>query len=244
MLCPRKNQLWVVKMFKLLKLMQERRQLTQDKRLKLVIVGLRHDRMYEKEYAKLVEEEAGEDVDIELHPVSNDVGPFFANADCFICPSTNEVTPLVIVEAMATRIPVIASSVGGILEMMDDGVEGYFIDPQEIPELSEDPYEDIPKVLAVLRNLIDDPGLCQQLGEAGYRRYTKQFLLSKMVIEFQKLIMELAPPILLIDMDNVLVDWDAGFMFFWNHYFFNLQKLTLPLGQHKLKVSLLIRPFL
>ena len=234
MVCPRKNQLWLVQMFKLLKVMQSRNQLTQKKTLKLVIVGLRRDRKYEQEYAELVEAEAGDDVDIVVHPVSDNVGIFLDNADCLICPSTNEVTPLVIVEAMATKIPVLASSVGGIREMMDDGVEGFFIDPTEVPQLSEDPDENIPKVLKLLKRLIDDEELCTQLGQAGYDRYTNQFRISSMVGNYQKLIMELAPPVLLIDMDNVLVDFDAGFMFLWNHYWYYLQKLTLPLGSHRL----------
>lgn len=52
---------------------------------------------------------------------------FFSSIDCMISPSYMEATPLVILESMSARIPVIATSVGGVPEIIVDGVTGRLI---------------------------------------------------------------------------------------------------------------------
>lgn len=64
--------------------------------------------------------------------VSYDNVPYFiAAADLLIMPSLDEGFPRVMLEAMSLKIPVIASRVGGIREVIEDGINGYFCEPSD-----------------------------------------------------------------------------------------------------------------
>ena len=56
-------------------------------------------------------------------------------ADAFIFPSTTETFGLVALEAMACRLPVIAARTGGVLDTVEDGVNGLFFDSQQPQEM-------------------------------------------------------------------------------------------------------------
>lgn len=119
--CPRKNQLWTVQLFK--QFAGERTD------VRLQVVGARYTRVYEMEYLDQVKQEIGNDSRIELHDVTENVDPFYQNADCLILTSLNEVTPMVISEAMSWGIPVISTNIAGIKEMFTDGLEGFHFAP-------------------------------------------------------------------------------------------------------------------
>jgi glycosyltransferase involved in cell wall biosynthesis len=59
-----------------------------------------------------------------------------AGAECLVLPSRTEGLGRVILEAMATRTPVIGSRVGGIIELIDDGKNGYLVEPERVDELA------------------------------------------------------------------------------------------------------------
>jgi glycosyltransferase involved in cell wall biosynthesis len=72
----------------------------------------------------------------------------FARADIFVLPSYGEGMPIGILEAMAASLPVVATRVGGIPDMITDGQEGYLIDPGDheglaraISRLAQEPYK-------------------------------------------------------------------------------------------------------
>jgi glycosyltransferase involved in cell wall biosynthesis len=58
-------------------------------------------------------------------------------ADLFVFPSLSEATPRVVMEAMAMTLPVVATRVGGIPEMIEDGVTGRLVQPGSAPELAD-----------------------------------------------------------------------------------------------------------
>ncbi|MEK8050127.1 glycosyltransferase family 4 protein [Ideonella sp. DXS22W] len=60
-----------------------------------------------------------------------------ASAALLLLPSYHEGVPMGILEAMAYGVPVVASRVGGIPEMIDDGVQGLLIEPGQINQLSD-----------------------------------------------------------------------------------------------------------
>lgn len=55
----------------------------------------------------------------------------FSGADVFVLPSENEAFPLVVLEALASGLPVVASSVGAIRDIVRDGVNGFVIDDDD-----------------------------------------------------------------------------------------------------------------
>jgi colanic acid/amylovoran biosynthesis glycosyltransferase len=72
--------------------------------------------------------------------------------------------PVVLMEAMASGIPVVASGISGIPELVEDGVSGLLVPPRD------------PRAVAhALRRLLDDAPLRQQLGAAGREKVVREF---------------------------------------------------------------------
>jgi starch synthase len=87
-----------------------------------------------------------------------------SHAAVFVCPSVYEPLGIVNLEAMACETPVVASAVGGIPEVVDDGRTGLLVPPSE------------PKALADgVNRLLDDPALAAEMGRAGRRRAIAEF---------------------------------------------------------------------
>jgi len=84
---------------------------------------------------------------------------FYSECDILVLPSRTEGWGLSLMEAMACRKPVVASRVGGIPELVRDGMEGLLVDAGDVQGLSN----------AILR-LLKDPDLRNKLGEKGRTR--------------------------------------------------------------------------
>lgn len=80
----------------------------------------------------------------------------FASADIFIMPSDSETLGFVVLESMASGIPVIGAAAGGILDLIHDGIDGYLIEPGNSAQY-------IQKVI----QLYNDPTLRQKMGIAA-----------------------------------------------------------------------------
>ena len=78
--------------------------------------------------------------------VPNEAVPeYMVAADVFVLPSLSEGFPTVIVEAMASGIPIVATKVGGVPEIIKDGENGFLVEPMNSEEIAE-------KVLLLLNN--------------------------------------------------------------------------------------------
>jgi len=96
--------------------------------------------------------------------------------DIFILPSISEGLPNVILEAMACSVPVIASRVGGIPEVIVNRENGLLVSPQNTRALTE----------AIL-TLTDDNGLRTQMGENARKRVQSHFSLNLQIRQFKNL---------------------------------------------------------
>jgi glycosyltransferase involved in cell wall biosynthesis/GT2 family glycosyltransferase len=92
------------------------------------------------------------------------VADLLSRHDALVLPSFAEGVPVVLMEAMAARLPVIATRVAGVPELVEDGVSGLLIPPG-------DP---APLTAAILR-LMTDPDLRARMGEAGRARVARDF---------------------------------------------------------------------
>jgi L-malate glycosyltransferase len=92
--------------------------------------------------------------------------------DIMLLPSHREGLPLSIVEAMLSDVPVIAASVGGVPEIITHGQDGLLFQPGDVATLA-----------TLIRQLIGDANLRQQLAQAGHRTGSKRFLVDRMVNE-------------------------------------------------------------
>ena len=99
-------------------------------------------------------------------------GPFAALAafDVYVLPSRWEVFGITIVEAMAASLPVVATDVGGIPEVVADGETGLLV-----------PVGDTPALAGAVERLAQDAGLRERMGEAGRARWEARFRHSAMV---------------------------------------------------------------
>lgn len=96
-----------------------------------------------------------------------DVAAMLARADVFVLASTSEGLPLSILEAMAAGLPVVASSVGGVPEAVEDGETGLLVPPRDPVRLA-----------AALERLLVDPALRRRLGSNGRERVLEHFSLE------------------------------------------------------------------
>jgi starch synthase len=101
----------------------------------------------------------------------------YSNARVFCCPSVYEPFGIVNLEAMACRAPVLASSTGGIKEVVVDGETGYLVPFEQDPVTSfpVDPEKFARDLAAGINRLLEDPDKCRRFGNAGRRRVEEIF---------------------------------------------------------------------
>lgn len=90
----------------------------------------------EKEHLEELAEQLKIKGKIIWHGYQKDILPFLKNFDCYIQPSRHESFGITVLEAMACRIPVIASRIDGLSEIIQDGYNGLLVTPEDDKELS------------------------------------------------------------------------------------------------------------
>jgi glycosyltransferase involved in cell wall biosynthesis len=96
--------------------------------------------------------------------------------DIFVSTSNFEGMPMVLLEAMALSKPVVATAVGGIPEVVEDGHTGNII-AERNPEL----------VANTLTRLLSDTPLRERMGQAAHQSYNEKFSAEKMASNYEKL---------------------------------------------------------
>lgn len=95
---------------------------------------------------------------------TDDVPAVLAAADVFVHPSHTEALPTVVIEAMASALPVVATEVGGTPEMIDPGRTGLLVPPHDPVRLAD----------GVMR-LLDSPRQAEAMGIAARRAALERF---------------------------------------------------------------------
>ena len=96
--------------------------------------------------------------------------PLLSIADLFLLPSAQESFGLSALEAMACEVPVVASRIGGLPEVVEDGVSGYL-----------HPLDDLDGMAASGVRLLSDPDLHGQVARAARRRVVDEFCEERIV---------------------------------------------------------------
>ena len=107
-----------------------------------------------------------------------DTDALLREAQVLVVPSQSyESFGLVIVEAMAMRVPVVATRVGGIPEAISNGQGGFLVDP-----------DDINGFAGHIKIIIEDSALRAEVGELGFKQYATKFTSDRMALEYADLI--------------------------------------------------------
>ena len=95
---------------------------------------------------------------------------FFCNSDCFVFPTyySGEAFPLVVLEAMSFSLPVISTNIAGIPDIVENGKNGFCIEPQNAEKLAE-----------TMAWMIDHPEDGKRMGQNGYKIFEEKFTLEK-----------------------------------------------------------------
>jgi glycosyltransferase involved in cell wall biosynthesis len=102
--------------------------------------------------------------------IQEDIRPYLECADLFVLPSLRESMGIAIVEAMAKKLPVVASNIDGIPEVIEDGLTGLLAQTAS----SED-------IALKITTMFSNPEKSRQMGEEGYKRFIKCFTLDQSV---------------------------------------------------------------
>lgn len=103
---------------------------------------------------------------VRLHPpvTGEEKMDCFRNADIFVFPSYTEGLPIAVIEAMASGLPIVASNVGGLPDMVREGVNGLMVDPGRPDQLA-----------AALLKVIKDKKIRQSMGECSAQIAREQY---------------------------------------------------------------------
>jgi glycosyltransferase involved in cell wall biosynthesis len=99
-----------------------------------------------------------------MGPNAPDLMAMYRRADVFIFPTLADTLPLVVMEAMASGLPVVTTNVGALTEEVEHGVTGFLIPPSDVNALAD----------ATLQ-LVKNPNLRLEMGAAGRRMADRRF---------------------------------------------------------------------
>jgi glycosyltransferase involved in cell wall biosynthesis len=105
-----------------------------------------------------------------------DVADILRAADVFTLPTLFDAQPTVIMEAMAAGLPVVATTITGIPDLIDDGVHGVLVPPNDIPALA-----------GALIGCLEKPAWAQSLGRAGRVRVRSEFSMTQQIDKLAQL---------------------------------------------------------
>ena len=130
--------------------------------------------------ARRVARELGVSADVDALGEQEQVVPILSVADLFLLPSSEESFGVAALEAMACGVPVVASRVGGLPEVIEDGVSGFLHDEQDLEGMAASGVQ-----------VLSDPQLHQRVAGAALGRVHTRFCAEEVVPQYESLYQEL-----------------------------------------------------
>lgn len=107
----------------------------------------------------------------------NDVRSVVLSADCIVLPSYHEGLSRVLMEALALGRPIITTSIPGCKETVDDGVNGYLVNPRDVDSL-----------VNAFRSFLSLSGEEQKtMGEYGRRKAEREFDVKNVIVVYRSI---------------------------------------------------------
>jgi glycosyltransferase involved in cell wall biosynthesis len=114
--------------------------------------------------------------DVRVFPFEGASAPYLAAADLVVVPSLWESLPYAVLDAMAVGLPVLATAVGGVPELVRDGTTGRLVPPSDDAALAE-----------ALAELLGDAAARERMGAAARKLVEERFRLESMVDRTERL---------------------------------------------------------
>jgi len=130
----------------------------------------------EKKYCEELVRDLGIQKNVIFRGILTDLNCFFAHSSLVAMPSTLESFGLILTEAMSSGTPVVASRVGGIPEVVEDGKQGILFSPQNENECVE-----------AISTILGDNNLRKKMGDSGRQRVLKHFSIEHILPQYEKL---------------------------------------------------------
>jgi L-malate glycosyltransferase len=146
------------------------RRVREHHRVRLVMIGDGPDRIAAERQAA----ELGLGDVVDFVGEQQDLVPWLSTADLFLLPSSQESFGLAALEAMACGVPVVASRVGGLPDVITDGRTGFLCDPDDVGLMAE-------RALA----LVKDAALRAEMGAAAARDVRERFSTDTIVPQYE-----------------------------------------------------------
>ena len=105
----------------------------------------------------------------------NQMPKFYQKAYLVVLPSRLDLFPMTALETMSSGIPLIAAKIGGLPEIIEDGVSGLIINKEDSEELAT----------AIIK-LLDDPKKAEEMGKKGREIVEQKFTWEKVVEKYEK----------------------------------------------------------
>jgi glycosyltransferase involved in cell wall biosynthesis len=106
----------------------------------------------------------------------DEVAAYYAAFDALILPSANEGTPVSAIEALAGGRPVVATEVGGVPDVVRDGVDGFLVEPGDVDAMADR-----------LARLAADADLRRRMGEAGSASVRERYSVTRLLDDVDRL---------------------------------------------------------
>jgi glycosyltransferase involved in cell wall biosynthesis len=119
------------------------------------------------------------DEHVRLCGFRSDMQAVYDRISCLVIPSLTEGLPYVLLEAMAGKVPVIATAVGDIPALIQDRRSGFLVPPGDASSIAERMIE-----------ILDDPNGAREMAEYAYRNVVERFSAERMVRETERLYLE------------------------------------------------------
>ncbi len=139
---------------------------------RFVVVGEAHYDSYLEEL-KALAASLGVENQVRFMGSRKDVFSILKSSDIFCLPSRTEGMSNALIEAMASRLPCVATDVGGNGELITNGKTGFLV-----------PNEDAEAMASALIKLIDNSSLATEIGRSGRQRIEESFTLERMITRY------------------------------------------------------------
>ena len=112
----------------------------------------------------------------------SDLDKFYPHLDLLVLPSYTEGLPNVVLEAFAAGVPVVATAVGGTPEAVQDGVNGYLVEPGKADALA-----------GRIADMLADPVRRREMGDSGQENVRQTFSFAQQAGEYLELFRSIVP---------------------------------------------------